>query len=156
MHGPIPDDRTLSRRRGRRGGDDFYKRAFGAEERLRVPGPDRTVMHAEILINGGLVMLTDSAPHVGFPAPAPGEKVPVGIIMMVAWPKPEDVDAIHARARRGVQHRAARRTVGGARFAAMTDPYGQRWWLHALLAGQPLRRRPGHHRATPGAQLSSD
>jgi uncharacterized glyoxalase superfamily protein PhnB len=62
---------------------DFYKRAFGAEERMRVPGPDRAVMHAEILVNGGLVMLTDSAPQVGFPAPAPGEKVPVGI--MVAW-----------------------------------------------------------------------
>src|SRR4051812_30521056 len=98
---------------------DFYKRAFGAEERLRVPGPDRTVMHAEILINGGLVMLTDSAPHVGFPAPAPGEKVPVGIIM-VAWPKPEDVDAIHARA-----------VAAGA--ASNTEPRDEPW-------GRALRR----------------
>ena len=85
-------------------------------------------MHAEILINGGLVMLTDFAPQVGFPAPAPGESVPVGI--MVAWPKPEDVDAIHARA---VAAGAASNTEprdepwGPARFAAVTDPYGQRW-----------------------------
>jgi PhnB protein len=113
---------------------DFYKRAFGAEERMRVPGPDRAVMHAEILVNGGLVMLTDSAPQVGFPAPAPGEKVPVGI--MVAWPTPADVDAIHARAvaAGAGSETEPRDEPWGARFAAVTDPYGQRWWFHAPLA----------------------
>ena len=115
---------------------EFYQRAFGAEERLRVPGPDRAVMHAEILVNGGLFMLTDSAPQVGFPAPAPGDKVPVGI--MVAWPKPEDVDAIHARAvaAGAASETAPRDEPWGARFAAVTDPFGQRWWLHAPLTDQ--------------------
>ena len=105
----------------------FYEQAFGAEERMRVPGPDRAVMHAEILINGGLIMLTDAAPQVGFPAPVPGEKVPVGI--MVAWPKPEDVDAIDARAvaAGAASDTAPRDEPWGARFAAVTDPYGQRW-----------------------------
>jgi len=113
---------------------DFYKRAFGAEERMRVPGPDRAVMHAEILVNGGLVMLTDGAPQVGFPAPASGDKVPVGI--MVAWSTPMDVDAMHARAvAAGASSEIEPRDEPwGARFAAVTDPYGQRWWLYAPLA----------------------
>ena len=32
---------------------EFYKQAFGAEEKMRVPGPDRRIIHAEVLINGG-------------------------------------------------------------------------------------------------------
>ena len=112
----------------------FYKRAFGAEEKMRVPGENRGVMHAEVLINGGLVMLTDAAPEVGFPAAKPGDQVPVGI--MVCWPRPEQVDEVFARAiggRRQGRDRAPRRTLG-ARFAAVRDPFGQRWWLHAKLA----------------------
>jgi Glyoxalase/Bleomycin resistance protein/Dioxygenase superfamily len=58
---------------------DFYKRAFGAEEKMRVPGENRGIMHAEVLINGGLIMLTDSAPEQGFPAPNAGELVPSGL-----------------------------------------------------------------------------
>ena len=114
---------------------DFYKRAFGAEEKMRVPGPDRGVMHAEILVNGGLVMLTDPAPQVGFPAPQAGDKVPVGI--MVQWPTPADVDATFAKAvaAGGAPETEPRDEPWGARFAAVTDPFGQRWWLHAALAG---------------------
>jgi len=112
---------------------DFYKQAFGAEEWMRLPGPDRAVMHAEILVNGGLVMLTDAAPQVGFPAPAPADKVPVGII--VAWPMPGDIDAVYARAvaAGAASDTEPRDEAWGARFAAVTDPYGQRWWLHAPL-----------------------
>jgi PhnB protein len=112
---------------------DFYRRAFGAEERMRVPGEDRAVMHAEILVNGGLVMLTDSAPAMGFSAPAAGDRVPVGI--MVQWPTAPDVDAIFARAvaAGGSPEAEPRDEPWGARFAAVTDPFGQRWWLHAPL-----------------------
>lgn len=115
------------------GAIEFYKRAFGAEEKMRVPGENRAIMHAEILINGGLVMLTDSAPEVGFPAPSKGDRVPVGI--MVGWARPEDVDAAFARAvaAGGTVETEPRNESWGARFAAVTDPYGQRWWLHAPL-----------------------
>jgi PhnB protein len=46
------------------------------------------------------------------------------------------VDAIHARAvAAGASSEIEPRDEPwGARFAAVTDPYGQRWWLHAPLA----------------------
>jgi PhnB protein len=113
---------------------DFYKRAFGAQEKMRVPGENRGIMHAEVLINGGLVMLTDSAPEMGFPAPNPGDRVPVGI--MVAWTKPAEVDAVFARAVEagGTAETEPRDEPWGSRFAGVIDPFGQRWWLHAPLA----------------------
>ena len=38
----------------------FYKKAFGAEERVRLPGPDGSIMHAELKIGDSMVMLTDA------------------------------------------------------------------------------------------------
>lgn len=40
---------------------EFYKKAFGAEERARMPGPNNTLMHAEIKIGNSVVMLSDAA-----------------------------------------------------------------------------------------------
>ncbi len=41
---------------------DFYKRAFGAEELLRVDGPDGKIVHAEIKIGDSIIMLADEMP----------------------------------------------------------------------------------------------
>src|SRR5690349_8472575 len=38
---------------------EFYKKVFGATERLRVPGFHGKVGHAEIEIGGHIIMLTD-------------------------------------------------------------------------------------------------
>jgi PhnB protein len=113
----------------------FYESAFGAEEKMRVPGAERGIMHAEVLINGGLIMLTDSAPDLGFPAPRPDDQVPVGI--MVRWDRPAEVDAIYARAiaAGGTSETEPRDEPWGARYVAVRDPFGQRWWLHAPLPG---------------------
>ena len=114
---------------------DFYRRAFGAAETLRVPGEgERGIMHAETRIGEGLVMLTDSAPGAGFAAPAPGVPVPVGI--MVRWPDPADVDRLFAQAvaAGGTAETEPRDEPWGARFAGIVDPYGHRWWLFAMQA----------------------
>jgi PhnB protein len=39
---------------------DFYKKAFGAEERVRMPGPDGKIMHSEIKIGDSVVMVSDA------------------------------------------------------------------------------------------------
>ena len=39
---------------------EFYKKAFGAEERARMPGPNNTLMHAEIKIGNSVVMISDA------------------------------------------------------------------------------------------------
>jgi PhnB protein len=38
---------------------EFYKKAFGAEERLRMQAPDGKIMHSEIKIGDSLVMVSD-------------------------------------------------------------------------------------------------
>src|SRR5207237_8194720 len=38
---------------------EFYKKAFGATERARMPGPDGKIMHAEIQIGSSIIMITD-------------------------------------------------------------------------------------------------
>ena len=39
---------------------DFLKKAFGAEERMRMPGPNNMVMHCELVVGGSTVMVSDS------------------------------------------------------------------------------------------------
>ncbi len=49
---------------------EFYKKAFGAEEIMRVPGPDgKSIMHAEIRVGTSRIMLGDEAPSMGCLAP---------------------------------------------------------------------------------------
>src|SRR5258708_8716644 len=48
---------------------EFYKRAFGAKELLRIPGPEGKLGHAEIKIGDSHVMLADEMPSMAFLAP---------------------------------------------------------------------------------------
>src|SRR5262245_45607556 len=72
---------------------DFYKKAFGAAELMRFPGPGGKVMHAEIKIGDSIVMLADEFPEMGFRGPQALGGSAVGICLYV-----EDVDALFARA----------------------------------------------------------
>jgi PhnB protein len=49
---------------------DFYKRALGAEELMRVPGPDGSLMHAELKLGDSVFMLSDEQPGFGWRAPS--------------------------------------------------------------------------------------
>ena len=72
---------------------EFYKRAFGAKERFRMPGPDgKTVGHAEIVIGNSIVMLADEFPQCN-QSPQTLKGTPVGFEVYV-----EDVDAAFERA----------------------------------------------------------
>ena len=48
---------------------DFYRKVFGASERMRMDGPNGTVGHAEIEIDGSAIMLADEFPDMGFRSP---------------------------------------------------------------------------------------
>ncbi len=67
---------------------DFYKRAFGAKERLRMPGPDGKIAHAELEIGDSVLMLSDPFPHSTVKPPTALGGTSVGIFVYV-----EDVDA---------------------------------------------------------------
>src|SRR6266850_1927058 len=72
---------------------EFYKRAFGATELFRMPGPGGKVMHAEIKIGDSPIMLADEMPEMGAQSPTALGGTPVGILLYV-----ENVDALTAQA----------------------------------------------------------
>jgi PhnB protein len=108
------------------GAIDFYKEAFGAEERMRAPGPGGSVWHAEIQIGDSVVMLNDEFPEQGAHGPQALGGSPVGM-----WVYVEDVDAAFEKAV------AAGAEVSmppadmfwGDRMGALVDPFGHKWTL---------------------------
>jgi PhnB protein len=72
---------------------EFYKKAFGATETMRLAGPDGRIGHAEIKIGKANIMLADEHPEMGFLSPRTLGGSPVTIHIYV-----EDVDALAARA----------------------------------------------------------
>jgi PhnB protein len=106
---------------------EFYKKAFGAEEVFRLPGPQGKIMHASLRIGGGTLMLVDDMPEMcGGQSRAPGALggTPVTIHLNVA-----DVDAAWKKAV------AAGATVEmpladmfwGDRYGVLKDPFGHSW-----------------------------
>src|SRR5215813_10910658 len=67
---------------------EFYKRVFGATERMRMPGPGGKVGHAEISIGDSVIMLADEHPEMGARGPRAFGGTPVSLVLYVA-----DVDA---------------------------------------------------------------
>jgi PhnB protein len=48
---------------------EFYERAFGARERMRMPTPDGRIAHAEIELAGSVVMPADPLPQYNWKPP---------------------------------------------------------------------------------------
>ena len=103
---------------------DFYKKAFGATETSRMPGPGGKLMHASIRIGDSAVMLVDEMPEWGSLGPKALKGSPVVIHLYV-----DDVDAFTARAVAA----GAKVTMPvadmfwGDRYGQLEDPFGHRW-----------------------------
>lgn len=103
---------------------DFYQKAFGAEEMVRMPSPDGKVMHAELRIGDSVVFLSEEAPHMGSVAPQPGTPTSVSLHLYV-----EDVDAAYKRAvaAGATSQMAPADMFWGDRFSKVSDPFGHAW-----------------------------
>ena len=103
---------------------EFYKKAFGAVEEGRLPGPGGKLMHAMIRINGAAVMLVDEMPEWGALGPKTLKGSSVTIHLYV-----EDADAFVARAvAAGMTIKMPLAdTFWGDRYCKMTDPFGHDW-----------------------------
>lgn len=103
---------------------EFYRKAFGAVEELRVPGPDGMLMHAMIRINGAAVMLMDENPQWGAQGPKMLKGSPVTIHLYV-----KDVDAVVAQAvKAGAKvTMPVADTFWGDRYGVLEDPFGHNW-----------------------------
>jgi PhnB protein len=113
---------------------EFYARAFGAREVMRLPAPGGRIGHAEIEIGDSRVMLADECPEMDTRAPAAYGGSPVTLHLYVG-----DVDAVVARAvaagaelRRPVQDQ-----FYGDRSGTIRDPFGHVWHLATHVEDVP-------------------
>ena len=128
---------------------DFYKAAFGASERLRLIDPaSGKIGHAEILINGNVVMLADEYPEYNkTPRTLGGTSVKLCIMS-------EKVDADFDRAvKAGAQViTPLTNQFYGFRSACLRDPFGHEWTISQEIekvSPQEMQRRWDEMCASP-------
>lgn len=104
----------------------FYARAFGAEELFRMPGPDGSVIHAELRIGDSIVMVGEECPEQGAKAPPTIGGSPVTLHLYL-----NDVDASCARAAQAGCSVEMPPTdmFWGDRYAKLRDPFGHAWGI---------------------------
>jgi len=121
---------------------EFYKEAFGAEERFRMPTPDgRGIAHAELKIGDSVFMLGEEMPGDECASPQTLGGTPVGFYIYV-----KDVDDAFDRAvsaGAGIKHRVEN-MFWGDRTGTVTDPSGHIWTLATHVeevSAEDLERR---------------
>lgn len=105
---------------------DFYRRAFGAKEIMRMDGPAGKIAHAELKIGDSMLMMSDEMPGGGARAPLAVGGTTAGIFLYL-----EDVDSVFKQA---VAAGAKVDTqladmFWGDRYGKLTDPFGHSWSL---------------------------
>ena len=103
---------------------EFYKRAFGAQERSRMEGPPGKIGHAELKIGDSIIMLSDEMPGGGNRAPQSLGGTAVNIFLYV-----NDVDSVFDQAvKAGAKPDMPPSDMfWGDRFGKLTDPFGHSW-----------------------------
>jgi PhnB protein len=105
---------------------DFYRRAFGAKERVRMSGPGETVMHAELEIGDSHVMLSDPFPQASTTPPKELGGTSASVFMYV-----EDIDAVYRQAidAGATSLMEPDDMFWGDRFGSVQDPFGHSWTI---------------------------
>lgn len=109
---------------------EFYKKAFNAQELVRMDGPGGMVMHAEIQIGDSRLMLSDANPGMGSNSPKKLGGSSVSILLYV-----DDVDAWAKRAQdAGIKVvRPVENQFYGDRAGTFEDPFGHQWDIHTNI-----------------------
>ncbi len=105
---------------------EFYKRAFGATERVRMDAPGGKIGHAELAIGDSLIMLADPFPQASTKSPKELGGTTTSIFMYV-----EDVDAAIQDAvdAGGEITMKVDDQFWGDRLGSVTDPFGHLWQI---------------------------
>jgi PhnB protein len=103
---------------------EFYGKVFGAEERVRMAGPENTIGHAELQLGDSLIMLSDPFPGMNVQSPKEIGGTPVTVSVYV-----EDVDGVfNAAIEAGAtEQRPVENQFYGDRTGQFEDPFGHRW-----------------------------
>jgi len=145
MTKPIPDGyRTATPyliAKGAAEAIEFYKRAFGATEMLRMADPQGRIAHSEIKIGDSVIMLADENPAMGYRGPRSIGGSSVSILLYL-----EDVDGVFERAVKAGA-KAQRPVVNqfyGDRSGTLEDPFGHVWIVATHVedvAPEEMKRR---------------
>jgi PhnB protein len=105
---------------------DFYKKAFGAVEVMRMPGPGGLLGHAEIKIGDSRIMLSDEYASMDFLGPQSrgGSTVHIHLYVKDADAMAERAVAAGAKLVRPVEDK-----FYGDRTGTVEDPFGHVWHL---------------------------
>ena len=120
---------------------DFYVRAFGAVETLRLVDPGGRISHAEIEIDGARLMLAEEHPEIGSVGPQTLGGTTFSLTVYVA-----DVDALAERATAAgatLIHPVSDQFYGD-RVAFLRDPFGHKWALTSRVedvSNEEMKRR---------------
>ena len=112
----------------------FYTEVFGATERMRLPGPDGKIGHAELQLGDSLIMLADEHPDMDIRSPKAVGGSPVGLSVYV-----EDVDAVFDKAINAgaTPLRKVEDQFYGDRSGQFEDPFGHRWSVASHIEDVP-------------------
>lgn len=132
MTKPIPDSyRRITPSLIVKGADkalEYYTEVFQATERMRYPGPDGTIVHAELELGDSVLIVEEESPYLGTKAPPTEglEGTPSFLFLYV-----ENVDAVVEKAvSLGANlRRAAQDQFYGDRDAFIVDPFGHGWTI---------------------------
>jgi len=105
---------------------DFYHRAFGAKEIMRMDGPEGKIAHAELKIGDSIIMIADEMQGAGCRSPQSLHGTCVGIFLYVDNVDKVFEQAISAGAK--VEMPLADQ-FWGDRYGKLTDPFGHSWSL---------------------------
>jgi len=113
---------------------EFYKKVFGATEKMRMPSPGGKVGHAELTLGDSMIMLADEHPEMG--ARAPRAYVGAAVSLMVYVPNVDDTvksaSAAGAKIVRQVENQ-----FYGDRMGTIEDPFGHRWYVATHVEDVP-------------------
>jgi PhnB protein len=120
---------------------EFYKKAFGAEETVRMASPDGKIGHAEIKIGDSNIMLADEFPEMGYSSAQTLGGSPVSLLIYL-----EDVDTAFQRAidAGATVVRPLANQFYGDRMGSVSDGFGYQWMLSTHIeevAPEEMKKR---------------
>jgi len=120
---------------------DYYKKVFGATERMRMDAPGGMIGHAELAVGGSVIMLADEFPDMGYRGPKAFGGSPVSLMLYVP-----NVDEVFKRAvdAGAKELRPVSNQFYGDRMGTLEDPFGHVWSIGTHVEDVPpeeMRRR---------------
>jgi len=106
---------------------EFYKKALGAQEISRLPGPDGKIMHSELRIGDSVIFVSDEVPGVGN-TKSPQTLGGCTSTLSVFVPNVDQVFK-QAIAAGGKETMAVADQFWGDRYGTLTDPFGYVWGI---------------------------